>query len=90
MGDLRRSSEDPPLLGVEVEGPVDDARVPAARVLRDGLLALDHRDPAVVSRSEPVAEGRAEDSPANDGDIPGVHGALSIPRRRFRLSGTGP
>ena len=57
--DLCGAGEHPPLLRVEVERPVDDARVPAARVLRYRLLLLEDDEAAGVPGREPVRDGGA-------------------------------
>src|SRR2546425_10081674 len=70
---LGRPREDLSPDRVEIERPVDHARVPTGRVQGDLRLLLQHRDAALVSRREPIRKGRPKDPPADDRDVPGLH-----------------
>src|SRR5207249_2765833 len=95
VGDLGAPREDLAADRIEVEGTMDDARVPPRRVHGDVDLLLEDRDATLVLLGEPVGDRGPEDSAADDGHVPRLHPrprrfpefimALYLPRLRSRI-----
>ncbi len=66
-------SKCPALRRLQVEGPVEDARVAAAGVHCHLALLLQNRDAPLVAIREPVRGTGTQDPAADDGDIPRPH-----------------